>query len=175
MYIAEENPLTENQPNNNQSLLSPLTWMPWSQVGPKLFPPPYLAGLRDILRLYSTLIIGFRSQLNRRSKTGFSRDYTFQRMARTRFLSWIGEIYIGALAIRRSSLRFLAGRRSISETMTESSNWKTRVDIRSLRHWEEQLPRQMLVHLLRPRKVYREVQCVSSHRELSRWVNSVFL
>lgn len=31
-----------------------------------------------MVRLYSTLIIGFRSQLNRRSKTGFSRDYTFR-------------------------------------------------------------------------------------------------
>lgn len=47
-------------------------------VGPKLLPSPHLVSFRDIVRLYSSPIIGFRSKLNRRSKTGFSRDYTFR-------------------------------------------------------------------------------------------------
>lgn len=101
-----------------------------ARVRSRLFSSPYLVNLRDITSANSTPTIDFPLEVQSR-ETGFSRDYTFRRLAR--FSSWVGEIHIDA--IQKSPLRSLAVDVRLSRPRMFGVNAKQRagVDIRSLR------------------------------------------
>lgn len=121
-----------------------------------------LASLRDIVRLYSTPIIGFRSEVKSARQNRF---FTWLHLPK----EWLGldsqagsEKFTSALAIRRCDLLPVDVKLPRRWRRVQiNSKRKAGVDIQSLRRWGEQLPRQMLVHLLRPREVYHRVQRVS--------------
>lgn len=110
------------------------------------------ADLRDIANTNSAPTIDFPYEVQSR-ETGFSPDYTFRRRPELGSRAGSEKFTSPRSRNRRCDFAFAFDVRLPIPGMIESSgvNWKCRagVDIWSLRRWEEQLPRQMLVHLLR--------------------------